>query len=92
MKSLPIAEGGDTVSTLSLSEEEHGRAEKMTADVLDIIIAKVSLADGKLDEETNARLLDRCLVYRRRDFRPGLEPAQEYGCDYLACQKAAGSA
>ena len=60
MKSLPIAEGGDTVSTLSLSEEEHGRAEKMTADVLDIIIAKVSLADGKLDEETNARLLDRC--------------------------------
>ena len=52
MKSLPIAEGGDTVSTLSLSEEEHGRAVKMTADVLDIIIAKVSLADGKL--------LDRC--------------------------------
>jgi hypothetical protein len=38
MKSLPIAEGGDTVSTLSLSEDEHGRAVKMTADVLDIII------------------------------------------------------
>jgi hypothetical protein len=69
MKSLPIAEGGDTVSTLSLSEEEHGRAEKMTADVLDIVIAKVHLQTASW---TRRRTHDFSISAKR----PGIDSTQ----------------
>lgn len=69
---------------LSLSEEEYSRAVRMTADALDLISAEASLVDGKMDKETNARLLERGKeAMDRLDLRLALDIADRVGEDAL---------
>jgi hypothetical protein len=56
----------------------------MTADLLDLISVEASLADGRLDEETNARLLERRNEARARlDVTFALDLADRLGEDAL---------
>jgi hypothetical protein len=47
------------VGELSLSEEEHGRAMQMAADLLRVLSARVSFLDGRLAVATSAKPIDR---------------------------------
>ena len=60
-------------SSMSHTEEEDGRAIRMAAAALDLINIEVALRDGRLGEQTNARLLQR-REEATRDLDPEFAP------------------
>uniref|UniRef100_UPI003F490F36 hypothetical protein n=1 Tax=Cupriavidus necator TaxID=106590 RepID=UPI003F490F36 len=71
-------------SPISMTDEEHNRAAKMMVAVLDLLSANAALADGKLDEETNTRLLDRSKeTWGRLDVSFALDLADRLGEEKL---------
>ena len=60
-------------SSMSHTEEEDGRAIRMAAAALDLINIEMALRDGRLGEQTNARLLQR-REEATRDLDPEFAP------------------